>query len=388
MQYQIHELAEIFPRMVGEDFVNLKQDIKENGLREAIWLFEGKVLDGRNRFYACQEVGVVPEFREYTGDNPLAFVISLNLKRRHLSESQRAMVAASIANMQRGGDTVSEQSANLRNGLVSQTQAAEMLNVSERAVSSANKVKAEGALELIEAVQSGEVKVSVAAEVATLPKEEQAEIVAKGEKEILAAAKEIKAKKAHETRKKRIETIVEISRGNQFLTSEKKYSVIYADPPWRYDYTETESRAIENQYPTMSIEEICAMPISNIATDDCVLFMWATSPKLLESFKVLESWGFTYKTCAVWDKEVIGMGYYFRQQHELLLVATKGNLPTPLPENRPSSVLRERRGVHSSKPESMREIIEKMYPELDKIELFCRDPKAGWDVWGNQSSGT
>jgi len=160
-----------------------------------------------------------------------------------------------------------------------------------------------------------------------------------------------------------------------------EYSLIYADPPWRYDYTKAESRAIENQYPTMTLDEICELDIP--ASNDCVLFMWATSPKLQESFDVLRAWGFTYKTCAVWDKEIIGMGYYFRQQHELLLVATKGQPGTPDESARISSVIKSRREKHSKKPDLVYEVLEGMYPDMNKIELFARNERSGWDGWGN-----
>lgn len=163
-----------------------------------------------------------------------------------------------------------------------------------------------------------------------------------------------------------------------------RYPVLYCDPPWRYEHVETESRAIENQYPTMALDEICALPVGGIAHDDSILFLWATSPKLHEAMRVLDSWGFVYRTCAVWDKELIGMGYYFRQQHELLLVATRGALPTPQPADRPSSVIRERRGKHSAKPDVVYDVIERMYPELRKVELFARRPRDGWASWGSE----
>lgn len=163
-----------------------------------------------------------------------------------------------------------------------------------------------------------------------------------------------------------------------------KYSLIYADPPWRYEHVKTESRAIENHYPTMALDEICALPIPEICHDDAVLFMWATSPKLAESMEVLEAWGFTYRTCAVWDKEKIGMGYYFRQQHELLLVATRGSPAVPEPSDRVSSVIRARREEHSKKPALLYELLESMYPHSARIELFCRESRPGWAAWGNQ----
>lgn len=165
-----------------------------------------------------------------------------------------------------------------------------------------------------------------------------------------------------------------------------KYRVIYADPPWRYEHSVSDSRAIENQYPTMELEEIQKLLVADICAPDCVLFMWATSPKLAEAVSVIDAWGFTYKTCAVWDKQKIGMGYYFRQQHELLLVATVGSPAAPETEDRPSSVFSAPRGKHSSKPSEVVAAIERMYPPSadSHIELFCREPREAWSAWGNQ----
>ena len=158
-----------------------------------------------------------------------------------------------------------------------------------------------------------------------------------------------------------------------------------ADPPWRYELSPCESRAIENQYPTMTLEEIKELQVQDITTKDAILFMWTTATHIQDAFEVIEAWGFEYKSMAIWDKEIIGLGFYFRQQHEILLVATKGNFPTPAPENRPSSIIRERRNTHSQKPQISYEIIEQMYPDIPKIELFSRNKREGWDNWGNQS---
>lgn len=163
---------------------------------------------------------------------------------------------------------------------------------------------------------------------------------------------------------------------------DKKFDVILCDPPWRYDFAETKNREIENQYPTMDLEEIKALAVP--AADDCVLFMWATAPKLEQAFEVLRAWGFTYKTCAVWDKEKIGMGYWFRGQHELLLVGTRGNPGAPQPENRYSSVIRVKREGHSKKPECVYEMIEKMMPACNYLEMFARNKREKWACWGNQ----
>ncbi|MFA4974890.1 MAG: MT-A70 family methyltransferase [bacterium] len=161
-----------------------------------------------------------------------------------------------------------------------------------------------------------------------------------------------------------------------------QYSVILADPPWRYEFSETGTREIENQYPTMDLEEIKALKVP--AADDAILLLWTTAPKLEESLEVLNAWGFTYRTCAIWDKEKKGMGYWFRIQHELLLVGIKGNFKTPDPENRFDSVIRSPREGHSEKPACVYTMIERMFPEQSRIELFARTNREGWAAWGNE----
>lgn len=197
-------------------------------------------------------------------------------------------------------------------------------------------------------------------------------------------AKNVKEAKNEERRQERIEKIIEISQGNKELKTEQKHAVIYADPPWKYEFCSDVADEIENHYPTMDLRDICSMPISDITTDDCILFLWATSPKLEEAFEVINFWGFTYRSSMVWDKEHISMGYYARQQHEFLLIATKGNIPCPKPSDRPPSVYKEKRTKHSKKPVYFYEMIEKMYPKLPKIELFARETRKNWNVWGNQ----
>ena len=162
----------------------------------------------------------------------------------------------------------------------------------------------------------------------------------------------------------------------------KKYQIIYADPPWRYDFSKSNSREIENQYPTMTVEEICALKVPS--EDNAVLYLWATAPKLLEALEVMLAWGFQYKSHSIWDKERVGMGYWFRGQHELLLVGVKGKFSPPAQNLRISSVIRERREGHSKKPSKVRELIMSWYPEKSKVELFARQKTEGWDVWGNE----
>jgi|DEB0MinimDraft_10_1074344.scaffolds.fasta_scaffold109128_2 ParB-like chromosome segregation protein Spo0J len=150
---EFHEYANLFPMIKGDEFDRLKEDIKKNGLIDDVITYEGKILDGRNRFMACESAGIEPRFTEYEGSDPLSYVISLNLHRRHLNESQRAMVAASVANMKQGSRTDVKPSANLQE--VSRSEAAQMLSVSERSVNTAKKVQEKATPEVIEEVQSG-----------------------------------------------------------------------------------------------------------------------------------------------------------------------------------------------------------------------------------------
>jgi hypothetical protein len=185
--YEFHPLANLFPLMEGEDFTALVADIHKHGLHEPVVLFDGKILDGRNRYRACLDAGIEPTFFTYEDNDPVGYVISLNLRRRHLDESQRAMVAAKLATLKRGDNQHSPI------GETSQGKAAELLNVGKRSVERAAAVCDRAVPELVHAVEQGKLAVSVAADIASQPIQEQREIVARGEQEILRVAKEIRA---------------------------------------------------------------------------------------------------------------------------------------------------------------------------------------------------
>ena len=163
----------------------------------------------------------------------------------------------------------------------------------------------------------------------------------------------------------------------------KKYQIIYADPPWQYRKNVVPpNRKMENHYPTMRIEEILRLNVP--ADENCILYLWVTYPFLQEGLEVIRAWGFEYKSCLVWDKEIIGCGYWFRGQHELLLVGVRGRVNSPANSLRVSSVYKERRTKHSKKPLIIKTWIEQWYPDKLKVELFAREKTPGWDVWGNE----
>lgn len=354
-----HEAANLFPLLEGDEFDALVSDIKQNGLLEPICLYEGKILDGRNRYRACIELGIEPKYTNYRGTlSPLEYVISKNLHRRHLTSSQRAVLALDVlplleaeAKERQGARTDLQNNVSQiidRSSRASE-QAAKITNTNRQYVSDAKRI-AEKSPELLEQVRTGEL---------TIPE----------------AKRQIKLNEKREVWAEPVKPVESLN---------GPFGVIYADPPWRYDFSVDNADTIENHYPTMTLDAICAIPVAEIAAPDAVLFLWATSPKLAEALAVMSAWGFEYRTNMVWDKEHIGMGYYARQQHELLLIGTKGKPGTPLQENRPGSVVRIKKTAHSKKPAEFAEIIERMYPHLPRVELFCRSPRDGWSVWGNE----
>jgi N6-adenosine-specific RNA methylase IME4 len=165
-----------------------------------------------------------------------------------------------------------------------------------------------------------------------------------------------------------------------------KFQIVLADPPWEYEKNSIDqSRRIENQYPTMKLQEICKLRVSKITTENSMLFLWTTSSKLEESMFVIRAWQYNYRTCMIWVKDKIGMGYYVRQQHELLLIAKRGIFPSPVPGTQHSSIINAPRLEHSKKPDIVYEIIEKMYPGFKYIELFSRKKRDNWRSWGNET---
>jgi N6-adenosine-specific RNA methylase IME4 len=168
----------------------------------------------------------------------------------------------------------------------------------------------------------------------------------------------------------------------------KRYGVILADPEWRFEPYSRETgmdRAADNHYPTSMTDMIAQRDVRSISADDCVLFLWATVPMLRDALRVMEAWGFEYKSHMAWDKIHIGTGYWFRNRHELLLVGTKGEIPAPAMGEQFSSVMAIARKEHSAKPEQFVELIEQYFPNLPKIELNARVARSGWDAWGYEA---
>lgn len=362
------EFKALIPPLSPEEFSQLEANVIADGCREAIviWGPDRLIVDGHNRYEICckHKIGFKTyEIQVRDRDEVKIWIIRNQFGRRNITAYQRCELALVL-------EPLLSERARHNQG--------KRTDISPTLVESVDTQKE---IARVAGVSHG--TLHKAKTIAERADEETKEKLRRNEITINAAFNEIRNA---DRREERIEKLVEISKGNAELKTPQRYPVLLADPPWRYEHVKTESRAIENQYPTMDLDAIENLPIDEVTTDDCVLFLWTTSPKLAESLQVIESWGFNYRTCFAWVKDKIGMGYWARQRHELLLVCVKGEPPTPPTDARFDSVIEAPRGKHSAKPDVVYEMIEKMYPELPKLELFCRSPRDGWAVWGNQAA--
>tara|TARA_R110001632_G_C11139675_1_gene395935 strand:+ start:62 stop:613 length:552 start_codon:yes stop_codon:yes gene_type:complete len=176
----------------------------------------------------------------------------------------------------------------------------------------------------------------------------------------------------------------------------KKYNIIYADPPWQFNSRiHQENRgfthSLEKHYPTMTEKEICSLPVQDIADKNCILFMWVTDSHLKEALNVINDWGFTYKTIGfTWIKQYPSGSYcynfspYVLKSTEICLIARKGKLKEIKQRNDIKGLVFAERTKHSKKPQEVRNRITEMCKDLPRIELFARETAAGWDSWGNE----
>jgi N6-adenosine-specific RNA methylase IME4 len=369
------EQYQLLPALTDEEYEALKADIALRGVMVPVEYDEaGAILDGHHRVRACEELGVKdwPRIvREgMSEEEKQRHVIALNVARRHLNESQRAMVAARLATMPKGRPSAGNGSIDP----FSQPNAADVLNVSVPSVRRARVVMEDGTPDLVRAVDQGQIAVSQAAQIARMEPEAQQAVVAK----IVTAG----TRPQEARRQVKAETIAQ----REAAMPSGKYRVLLADPPWSYGNTQPDYHPEQrDHYPVMSLASICALPVIEWAMDNAVLFLWATSPILEDAFAVIAAWGFEYKASFVWDKVAHNMGHYNSVRHEFLLVCTRGACQ---PDVRKlfDSVVTEERTVHSRKPAVFYEIIETLYTTGPYLELFARARRKGWDVYGYESN--
>ncbi len=389
---------QLFPSLSEAAFRRLKADIAKRGVLVPIERDEnGELLDGHHRVRAWQELaaeGIHVEMPillrlDMSESEKREHVRSVNLLRRHLTTAQRRAVIAdqlrespdrsdraiakalavspSTVGMVRrrlGGDASTVQvGQSKRRGLDGRERGLPK----PRSVFVGSATEAKRVFTALEVLPPG-----------VLPER----ILTGGDATVAARLVKQETSREAQMARARATTLGELGA--------QRYAVVYVDPPWRYGTASDPTRKAEVHYATMTHEELLSLPVSSIAADNAALFLWATPPKLGEAIALVAAWGFNYKTCACWDKggptgARVGLGSFYRQQHELLLVATRGTMPPPSPAVRPPSIIRAPRGAHSAKPALARAQIEAMYGEVPRVELFARGPVAGWAVWGDEA---
>jgi len=427
----------IFPEMQADDYERLKADIAANGYDESmpITVYQGDIIDGWNRYRACNELNTKPKIEQFAGSDTdaIEFVMRTN-KRRNLNSSQWACIAAEAEEMivaiaaaveserrKKQAETQSETMkkpitqlvapqvpSNKRRNLTSSqwaciaTEAEEMLQTIAEAVEAAKAEKnrlaaiqqhsggCDNKLTDPQPTRQPERVTQKAAEVfntnrtyiseAAKLKEEKPEVfeqVKRGEKTITEVKKEAKVEK----RKADIQAQKDAIENGTVQMPVGVFEVISLDPPWNYgrEYDPDGSR-VANPYPEMTQAQL--LELKPPFADNSVCFLWTTQAFIWQAKELLDKWGFTYKATIVWDKEKIGMGAWLRMQCEFCLVGIKGK---PAWNNTSwRDIIRESRREHSRKPDTFYRMVEEITIGR-RLEYFSREQRKGWEVFGNDT---
>jgi N6-adenosine-specific RNA methylase IME4 len=389
-------MRQLRPETVDE----LADSISAQGLLQPIVLRKNgrgyNLVAGRHRLEAVRKIGqkkIHAEIRDgLDADAALLAEIDENLVRAELSPTERAMHVGKRKELfeklhpetKRGGDRKSAKAKSTRqNGDLKRftKDAAKKTGKGERTIQrDAARAKIASLADVVgTSLDSGDELDALA----KLPNKAQRELIRRAKAGDRVTAKHAANVLRREQRERELASATEAA---SKALGEKRYGVVYADPPWHFSVYNEESgmeRAAGNHYPCMETDAIKALPVP--AAKDCVLFLWATAAHLPDALEVMRAWGFDYKTHIIWRKNKVGLGYWFRGTHELLLIGIRGDVPAPAPAARPmGSVIEAPRGRHSEKPAVFAEMIEKLFPHVPKIEMFARKARPGWDAWGNE----
>ena len=377
----------LIPPLSPDEYARLEQSIIEEGCRDplVIWKWNAIILDGHNRYEICTRHGLpfkITEMEFESRQDIIAWIIGNQLARRNLTPEQRNYLIGKQyeeRKKQVGRPAKLPQSEGI-------SETAEIM-ATEHKIGRATVERAAAFSRAVDAIAEN---VGVDARQKILNRETKltakdihrvADMDPGRQKAILDKVFTGEAKSIVDARR-----LLRKEEVKDTPPLEGKYRVIYADPPWKYgDERDGSTTGATDHYPTMSIAELCDLPVIDIAEDNAVLFLWTTSPLLEDSFKVINAWGFRYKSSFVWDKIRHNMGHYNSVRHEFLLVCTRGSC-TPDNVKLFDSVQSIERTEHSKKPEEFRNIIDTLYTHGNKIELFAREPADGWEVWGNDPS--
>jgi len=379
------EFKKLIPALTAEEFKQLEENILKDGIRDPLVLWNGYLIDGHNRYQIAFKHGLEYKAidKEFKDESEVKeWMINNQFGRRNLSNYQRSVLALELESV---FSERAKENLKLSEGKGKQISAevkvvpietrkelAKVANVSHDTIAKVKVIQATATPEVKAQLSTGEVSINQVYQ--DIKKEEKQEVIREKKKEY----------------EQRIETVS----NNQFkvdiFNTINKFRVIYADPAWSYN-DKCEGGGVQSggvamrHYDTMSIKDICDLPVKDISEKDSVLFLWVTSPLLEDAFTVIKSWGFKYKTSFVWDKVKHNMGHYNSVRHEFLLIATKGSCTPDNKKLYDSVQIIERNDNHSEKPIEFLNIIDDIYNYGNKLEMFCRNIKKDkWFGWGNE----
>jgi len=352
------EFKNLIPPLSEDERKQLEENIMEEGVRDPLITWNGFLVDGHNRYEICKKENIPFKTVEKKFKDEEAvklWIINNQLGRRNLSAYDRTRL-----NLKKGDFFRAKAKENIRGR-------GKVIQISER-LSTLHKV---GEISGVSHDTVAKVKL-IERHAPAIIKEQLSRGTTTINHAYIVTKRELIKQNPQPTPK--------IPKG--------KYNIIYADPPWQYWAGGDKNQS--KHYQTMTINEICNLPINNLAAEDCILFLWTTSPQLPETFKVIEAWGFKYSTMGfVWVKKnkkspgwFFGLGNWTRSNAEYCLIAVKGHpkrvsasvpqiIDTPIEE-------------HSKKPDIVRNKIIELVGDLPRIELFARQETKGWKSWGNE----
>lgn len=380
------EFKSLIPALTKEEFKQLEQNCLDEGIREKILVWNGFIIDGHNRYEISLkwDLEIQTETKHFKDEEAVKEWMILNqFGRRNLSNYQRSVLALQLEevfskkakeNLSKAGSSFSPKEGlaklpKVTNKINTREELSKVAQVGERTLGMVKKIQEKATEEVKAKLSTGEVSINSAYQ--DIKKEEN--------KKLLLEKKELY--KIRVENKTKDEFKIDINNTNE------TFRVIYADPAWSYNDKQDTPQlgGAAKHYDTMSINELCKLPVNNISEKNSILFLWVTSPLLEDAFKVVNSWGFKYKTSFIWDKVKHNMGHYNSVRHEILLVCTKGSC-TPDNKKLYNSVQSiERNNNHSEKPIEFLNIIDDLYNFGNKLEMFCRTiKKENWYGWGNE----
>lgn len=388
---QFHEIAGIFALMQGHEYDALVADIQAHGVLEPIWLYEGKILDGRNRYNAAREAGATFETKTFNGSafEAIEFAWSLNRTRRHLSPSQAAMADArrnKLTDVYAAVREAARERQGTRNDLRPniQEQIPECDGDATEVI--ADKPPAPQTRDIrAKAAGTNAKYINLADKILETRPEMAAEVEAG--KKTLSDVQRTLREDAREQRRDENRALIAATPAITAAAIARRFATITIDPPWDWgdEGDKDQMGRARPTYGTMALSELLELPVGDMADTDCHIYLWITNRSLPKGFQLLERWGFRYITALTWCKPSIGMGNYFRGSTEQILFGVKGS--QPLRRKDVGTWFQAPRGPngHSSKPVSFYDLVESCSPG-PYLEIFARSGRDDWTSWGAESN--